>query len=555
METPAQAVPVLAAYMQSTAYNWALTSEPQAGSCLGELQSNEPLEKQYFHRLTVIQGMENQRCGCPRGKGLGGSSVINYMIYNRGNRNDYDRWAAAGNTGWSWSEVLPYFLRSERSTLGDLRNSRNHNSNGWLNVEYNQFRTQLAEGFVKANNYLGINQIDYNSGNQLGVSYLQANTKRGKRHSAYKAFLEPILGRPNLHIMVSTRVTKVLIDPKTKVAYGVEMLRNRKRTQVMARKEVILSAGTFSSPQLLMLSGVGAKKDLSRIGVPLIKELPVGKLMYDHVSHLGPTFVVNTTGESLNTDRALNVNAALEYLGGRGILTVPGGVEALGFFKTKVPSNRGAEVPNLELIFVAGGFHSDQGAGISRGIGLREGLYKQIYGSLEDTRIDTFSIMPMLFHPKSVGYLELKSSNIFHWPRLYPNFLKHPDDVEVLLEGIKLSLRLAQTPPFKRLGARIHSIPLPSCAHLHFGSDNYWRCSIRTISSTLHHQVSTCKMGPQSDPTAVVSPELKVHGIHKLRVVDTSIIPEAPTAHTNAASYMIGEKASDMIKRQWRGNR
>lgn len=499
--------------------------------------------------------MENHRCGCPRGKALGGSSVINYMIYNRGNKNDYDRWAAAGNKGWSWSEVLPYFLRSERSTLENLRNSRNHNRNGWLNVEHNQFRTQLAEGFVKAHKYLGKNEIDYNSGEQLGVSYLQATTNKGKRHSAFKAFLEPILGRSNLHIMVNTRVTKVLIDPKTKTATGVVLLRDRKRRQVRARKEVILSAGSFSSPQLLILSGVGAKRDLTRLGIPLIKELPVGKLMYDHISHLGPTFVVNTTGQSLNTDRTLNLNVILEYLGGKGILTVPGGVEALSFFKTKYGNTRGSSVPDLELIFVAGGFHSDQGAGISRGIRIKESIYKQVYGSLEDTNIDTFSIMPMIFHPKSVGYIELKSANIFHWPRLYPNFLKHPDDVETLLEGIKLSLKLAQTPPFQHFGARLHSIPLPSCAHLHFGSDNYWRCSIRTISSTLHHQISTCKMGPQSDPTAVVSPELKVHGINSLRIADTSIIPETPTAHTNAASFMIGEKASDMIKRQWQGNR
>lgn len=553
VETPAQEVPVLAAYMQRTAYNWGYSTEPQAGSCLGSLTN---IISQEFRSIifNFILGMESQRCGYPRGKALGGSSVINYMIYNRGNKNDYDRWAAAGNVGWSWNEVLPYFLRSERSTLGDLRNSAAHNKNGWLNVEYNQHRTVLAEAFVKAHKYFGMNEVDYNSGQQLGASFLQANTFRGKRHSAFKAFIEPILNRPNLHIMVNTRVTKILIDPKTKTASGVEFLRNRKRFHVIARNEVILSAGTVQSPQLLMLSGVGMKRDLSRLGIPVIRELPVGKILNDHISHLGPTFVVNTTGQSLNTERALQPSAILEYVRGRGIMTVPGGVEALSFIKTRVNNNRGASVPDVELIFIPGGFHSDEGAGIARGMRVRKSIYNPVYKELEDTRIDTFSIMPMIFHPKSVGYMELKSANPFQWPRFYPNFFKHPDDVETLLEGIKFSLRLAQTPPFKALGTRLHSVPLSNCAHLHFGSDNYWRCSIRTLASTLHHQISTCKMGPASDPTAVVSPELKVHGINNLRVVDTSIIPETPTAHTNAASFMIGEKAADMIKRQWPRN-
>ena len=498
--------------------------------------------------------MEGQRCGFPRGKALGGSSVINYMIYNRGNRNDFDRWAAAGNPGWSWNEVLPYFKRSERSTLRNSKNSANHGTNGWLNVEDNQFRTPLAEGFVRANQYLGQREVDYNSGDQLGVSFLQANTLRGRRHSAFTSFLKPVLSRPNLHIMVNTRATKILIDPKTKTAHGVEFLRKRKRFHVKARKEVISSAGTFLSPQLLMLSGIGAKSDLSRIGVPIIQDLPVGKLMYDHWSHLGPTYIVNTTGKSLNTERVLQPNVMIQYLQGTGPLTIPGAVEALSFIKTRVSNDRGPTVPDAEIIFVPGGYHSDEGAGISRGMNVKDSLYKKVYKQLEDTNIDTFSFMPMLFHPKSVGYLELKSSNPFHWPRLYPRYFSHPDDVETLLEAIKYSLRLAQSPPFQRFGARLHTVPVPGCTHIHFGTDDYWRCSIRTLSSTLHHQVSTCKMGPINDPTAVVSNELKVHGIKKLRVVDTSIIPESPTSHTNAASFMIGEKAADMIKREWQGN-
>ena len=502
--------------------------------------------------------MENQRCGLPRGKGLGGGSIINYMVYSRGHRNDYDRWAAAGNTGWSWDEVLPYFLKSERATLRNLRHSKYHNRHGWLSVEYVPWRSTVSKAFVESHKYLGLNEVDYNTGDQLGVAYLQATTKKGQRHSAYRAYLEPILGRSNLHIMVNTRVTKILIDPKTKTAYGAEFLRNRRRTRVVARKEVILSAGAFASPQLLMLSGIGMKKEMSRLGIPLIKNLAVGAMMYDHLSYLGPTIIVNTTRQSFkvqNSFRPGGFEDFLDYLNnGRGPLTVPGGVEALSFIKTETNEPRGPNVPDVELMFIAGSFHSDGGAGISKGLRIKSDIYNSVYKPLEDADIDTYSTMLVLFHPKSVGHLRLKTSNPMKHPLIYPNYLNHPDDVETLLEAIKFALKLVQTPPFQRLGARLYSAPVPTCAHIHFGSDNYWRCTLRVMASTLHHQMSTCKMGPANDPMAVVSTELKVHGINKLRVVDTSIIPEASTAHPNAASFMMGEKAADMIKREWQTN-
>lgn len=494
--------------------------------------------------------MENQQCGMPRGKALGGTSVINYMIYNRGNARDFDRWAAAGNPGWAYADILPYFKKTERANLRGHEQSPYHGHTGELSVEDPPYRSPLVHAFVAASREAGHREIDYNGAEQVGVSYVQATTIRGVRHSAARSFITPAVEqRKNLHILTSTRATRVLIDPRTKTAYGIEYVRNRRTHKATARMEVILSAGTFNSPQLLQLSGIGPVEQLQRIGVPIVHPLAgVGGNMYDHMSHFGPTFTVNTTGASLDVTQ-IGAPQLAQLLHGQGILTTIGGVEALNFVKTK-RSIEPANVPDVELIFVPGSIASDQGTGLRSGMRLTKELYDRMYKPLE-TGIDHWSVMVLLFHPKSKGHIELKDRNVFHWPRLYPNYFADTEDVEQLLEGIKEAIRIAEMPAMQRLGARIHDTPLANCAYLPFGSDDYWRCSIRTMSCTLHHQVGTCKMGPATDGGAVVDAELRVHGVQRLRVVDTSIIPEPPTSHTNAVSFMIGEKAADMLRTYW----
>ncbi|EDW75335.1 uncharacterized protein Dwil_GK19746 [Drosophila willistoni] len=396
-------IPAMAPSLQLTASNWGYESQPQRHACYG---------------------MHGRRCALPRGKVLGGTSSINFMIYNRGNRRDFDTWSQRGNYGWSYKEVLPYFLRSESAQLHGLEHSPYHNHSGPLSVEDVRHRTQLAHAYIRAAQEAGHARTDYNGESQLGVSYVQANTLKGRRHSAFRAYIEPIRAyRKNLHILTLARVTRILIDEATKSAYGIELTHGGRRFQVKARKEVILSAGAFNSPQLLMLSGIGPEDNLKAIGIPIVKVLPVGRRMYDHMCHFGPTFVTNTTGQSLFTSN--------------------------------------------------------------------------------------------------------------------------------LLEGIKEAIRITKMPALRAIGTRLLERSVPGCEGYSFGSDDYWRCSIRTLSYTLHHQVATCRMGPESDPTSVVSPQLKVHGMRRLRVVDTSIIPLPPTAHTNAAAFMIGEKAADMIREDW----
>ncbi|XP_039446187.1 glucose dehydrogenase [FAD, quinone]-like [Culex pipiens pallens] len=522
-------IPVFAAYFQSTSYTWNYLAERQNYSC---------------------RGMEDQRCGMPRGKGLGGSTLINYMMYVRGNRDDFDRWATEGNPGWSFDDVLPYFKKSERSLLGT--GNGYHGTSGPLDVSYVPFKSEMARGFVTALQELGMPLVDYDGENQLGVSFLHANLRNGQRLSASTAFLEPVEQRPNLHILTGSRVTKVLIDPRTKAAYGVEFIRKRSRYAVIAKKEVILSAGGLQTPQLLMLSGVGPKDQLLKVGIPVIQDLPVGKVLYDHIYFTGLTFRTNTKHLTLNVDRLLTLSAISQYLQGNGTLTIPGGVEVLGFINT-LNTSRDA-VPDIELIFVNGSPGSDHGSGIRRGLRLSDETYER-YRPLESGDIDTFTVNLVLLHPKSKGYMELKSDNPFQWPKFYTNFLKEEEDLETLVRGIKRVINIVDTPAMKRYGARLHNIPMRACALLGHGTDDYWRCALRTQATSMYHQTATCKMGPASDTEAVVSPQLRVYGISNLRVADVSIVPVTLSGHPAALAYMIGEKLADMIKEEWTKSR
>lgn len=215
------------------------------------------------------------------------------MLYQRGHRRDFDNWSANGNIGWSYNEILPYFLKSERLGISDFKNSKYHGHNGYLDVQQTNFRTKVLKTFLQSANEFGYSVNDPNGESLLGFSQTQANTRNGRRWSAAKAFLRPIHHRSNLFISMNTRVTKILIDPKTKVAYGVEFLKRRKTFRVFVRKEVILSAGTIASPQLLMLSGVGPREHLQEMEIPVIQDLRVGYNLQDHSVVNGLDFVVN----------------------------------------------------------------------------------------------------------------------------------------------------------------------------------------------------------------------------------------------------------------------
>lgn len=256
--------------------------------------------------------------------GVGGTSLINYMLYTRGYKADYDRWAELGNTGWSYDDVLPYFKKSERIGIPELRNSTFHGHNGTLDVQYSRYKTKLMKGFLKAGIELGYNITDPNGDHGIGFSRVQANIRDGRRCSAGKAFIQPAKDRRNLHISLKSWVTKILIDPETKRVQGVEFVKNKKRFSVKVKKEIVLSAGSIGSPQLLMLSGIGPKEDLEKLNITVLQDLKVGYNLQDHVTLNGLTFLVNES-LTLNDAKLLNFQQIFEYVAQRrGPYTLPG---------------------------------------------------------------------------------------------------------------------------------------------------------------------------------------------------------------------------------------
>lgn len=343
--------------------------------------------------------------------------------------------------------------------------------------------------------------------------------------------------------------TKVLIDPETKTAYGVEFQRNGKLYRIRATKEVILSAGPIESPHLLMLSGIGPKTQLEHFGIPVIQDLKVGEVLYDHISFPALAFKLNQTRLTLVEKKIATVDNVIKYLHfGDGPMSSLAGVETIGYIKTNI-SDETENVPDIELIGGCAALPSDEGHIVAKGIHLSDWLYNDVYRPIEN--VESFTVLFMLLHPKSKGHLELRSARPLDYPKLYGNYLTHPQDVATMIAAIRYIIRMVETEPFQKYGATLHRKKYPNCKQYDFDSDEYWECAIRTVTSTLHHQIATCKMGPATDPYAIVDPELRVHGVNNLRVVDSSIIPRTIAAHTNAPAIMIGEKAADMIKATW----
>ncbi|XP_076466560.1 glucose dehydrogenase [FAD, quinone]-like [Babylonia areolata] len=482
------------------------------------------------------QGLEGQMHYWPTGKVLGGSSSLNGMIYIRGSRHDYDKWAQDGATGWSYEDVLPYFLKSEDNVNADFIKTGYHKSGGLLKVARTK-TISLSNFLLRAARELGYPVVDANGKSMLGFVEPQSTLYRGTRVSSASAFLHPSVGRENLDVIVKAQVTKVVIENGK--AVGVEFTHKGKTHMVRAQREVILSAGAIGSPRILMLSGVGNKKHLQEIGIPVKADLPVGENLMDHSLFAVPISLNVSIG--VTKERLTSIWEVIKYYTfGKGIFSSNYGVETLAFLSTNASLEKQGW-PNLQIHF--------SGMVLDKAI---LALHRYTKQSLEEAASREgqvgFTCAPTLLQPTSRGSIRLQSKNSSHPPLIDPNYLENPQDVEVILEGVKFCKKLITTTTLQELGARLTDAPVASCVKHGYDSDDYWRCLIRRWVGACYHSSGTCKMGAPDDKTAVVDPMLRVRGVENLRVVDASIMPSIVSGNTNAPVIMIAEKAADLIR-------
>ena len=456
--------------------------------------------------------LKNRKVYWPRGRGLGGSSSINGLIFVRGQREDYDRWAQLGNIGWDWNSVLPYFVRSEHNSRGP---SDTHGGSGPQWASDIGEKHELMEAIIRGAEELGVPRTaDFNGGNEEGVGYYQLFTRRGWRVSSAVAYLKPARGRANLRVETEAHATKLILEGRRVV--GVKYRQNGAEREARAAGEVILSAGALQSPQLLQLSGVGPAALLQGHGIDVVHDLPgVGENLQDHLQ-FRLMFRVSkpiTTNDDLRTLTG-KARIGLQWLlNGTGPLGI--GINQGGLFTRILP---GSETPDIQFHF----------ATLSA---------EQAGGQPHDWSGCTFSVCQL--RPESRGTVRIKSANPLDAPSMQPNYLAAETDRICAVAAIKYARKLAATAALKEL---IVSEYKPG---RQLQSDNEILDFARANGATIFHPAGTCKMG--SDPMAVTDASLRVRGLGGIRVVDCSIMPTLVSGNTHAPAVMIAEKASDLI--------
>ncbi|XP_048482855.1 ecdysone oxidase [Plutella xylostella] len=471
-----------------------------------------------------------------RGKMLGGTSSINYMLYVRGNPEDYNSWARDGFEGWDWKSVFPYFLKSEDMQSKELfRNAtfaRYHNTKGPLKVtqtRYPESQEVKRDIFLQAFSQIGIKPIvDYNGPEQLGVSrtyFTQSKQPLTIRSSTAQTYIAPSKDRKNLVILKNTFAKKILIDSNN-MAYGVEADVSGQIMRFYATEEVIASAGAFNTPKLLIASGIGAAEDLYDLGIDVVSDLPVGKELQDHV--FLPLFF---TG-------AKDISTALPVLDAQAL-----GFPSLNGFLSLHPGKKQPDIQILPLYY---------------DLASPEFAFSCVYdfnfndnicssAVLANLKAELFSTLVILLHPKSRGEVKIRSLNSA--PEIYTGYFSNTEDLGTITAGIRRLLNLTETEYLKSFNSELVRLNLPACDGLTYLSDEYWECYALQTGTTLYHAAGTCAMG------RVVDERLRVYGVGGLRVVDASVFPSLPSGNTNAPTIMVAERAADLVKQEYYYNR
>ncbi|CAH0548920.1 unnamed protein product [Brassicogethes aeneus] len=509
-------IPSLLFSLQDTPEDWQYKTAPSPHNCLG---------------------FKDKTCVYPRGKLLGGSTSINAMLYVRGNRRDYDNWAKLGNPGWDYESVMKTFKSFENVDEGLLKGSTDYGREGYLDISRYESDEPIKESIKGAVQELGYKIT--NAEANLGYFDSLSIVKNGVRQNAGKSFLGKVKDRKNLFVSMNSQVTKVIIEGK--VAKGVEVKIGDDILTIKAKKEVILSAGTIGSSQLLMLSGVGPKQHLKDLGIEVIEDLNVGENLQDHCIY--PGFMIKLDNNAVNPYHIID-ELHKYFMYQKGDLAGISITNFMGFINTKNDS----EYPNIQF------HHELKPQNDNYLLGEITGCAKfddeVAKSKIEANKLaPTANFYPILLNPKSTGTILLNSKNPLDKPLINPNYFtdEHDEDINLLLEGIRFSEKILQTDSFKKHNPQLVDLKIPNCKAHKFQSDEHYKCALRNLGTTLYHPVGTCKMGPKSDPTSVVDPRLKVHGIQNLRVADASIMPKITSGNTMAPSIMIGFKAGDII--------
>ncbi|XP_018571670.1 glucose dehydrogenase [FAD, quinone]-like isoform X1 [Anoplophora glabripennis] len=468
------------------------------------------------------------------GKIVGGTSMLNNMVYVRGHPEDFKQWFINRSNYDFMTDVLPYFEKLENEVQDD-------DLSGSMYLSDLVFKSSLPDLILKAGKELNFGISDVTNCKQ-GFGMPKVNMKQGKRWTSSHRLLK--LKNKNVFLRTNRVVEKVLFHQNFE-AYGIQYLHLGKSYRVKASRGIILSAGVIGTPKILLLSGIGPKTHLDKLNIPTKVNLPVGDNLQDHITTGLDLILLNQT-LGIGIEQMLSPFSVFEYfLYGTGPWTT-GGCEVLAFVNTDSTDVNRDTQPDLQFMVMPLGINEDIGVHLRHLMGISDYTWNNYFSYLNQMKAMT--ILPILLHPKSRGTVRLRDANVNSLPIIDPGYLTEQEDIEVLLKGINLIKKLINSRSMEKLGAKLNTNIFPGCENFKFDSKAYWECYVRHLTITSYHPVGTCKMGHEQDVSAVVNYDFQVKGTNNLYVIDASVMPTITSGNVNGAVLMLAEMASDIIR-------